>query len=99
MSNTLVLATYSKARRYLDKALSVIEQINEAANAMSDNHAYDIPDIRAIVDDLNPILHDHIPVLLAILRKRSLPPIRTDTGHGRFPVYMVSAPHSLLHPL
>lgn len=94
MSNTLVLATYSKARRYLDKALSVLEQINEAVNDMPDTYTNDIPHIRAIVDDLNPILHDHIPILLAILRKRPLPPIRVHTGHGKLSKHILLPPHS-----
>ncbi|KAE9395595.1 hypothetical protein BT96DRAFT_997515 [Gymnopus androsaceus JB14] len=88
MSNTLVLATYSKASRYLDKVLSVVEEITEAVIDMPDTYINDIPHIRAIVDNLDPIIHERIPTLLAILRKQPLPPIRTHTGHDLFPLYV-----------
>ncbi|KAF9065884.1 hypothetical protein BDP27DRAFT_1424396 [Rhodocollybia butyracea] len=88
MSNTLVLATYSKARRLLDKAISVVDELLEAVTDMPDTYIRDIPHIRRIVESLDPILHEQIPILLTILRKQSLPPIRGRIADDFMPLYV-----------
>ncbi|KAE9398218.1 hypothetical protein BT96DRAFT_995109 [Gymnopus androsaceus JB14] len=87
MTNTLILATYSKARRYLNHALSTVEDIQTAVHDIPDTNVDNIPHIRAIVNSLDPIVHERIPLLLAVLRKQPIPCKCARTGHDYLPLY------------
>ncbi|KAE9390199.1 hypothetical protein BT96DRAFT_1002524 [Gymnopus androsaceus JB14] len=87
MTNTLVLPTYSKARRYLNHALSTVEDIQTAVHDMPNTSIDDIPQIHAILDSLDRIVHEHIPLLLAVLRKQPIPCKCVRTGHDYLPLY------------